>query len=107
VVVDAVSGASDELMPKEVHFDFTLSGRVVAARRAYYLETHVDLNKKTAFAIQHGMPIKGMTTEQLIACLGEPDRIEEKKNTTEYTYNQLESPCLVIKKDRLVRIKKG
>ena len=76
-IVDLSSGASDELVPKKVHFDFTKAGRAVAHRRQLYLELHSDTREEVHFAILAGLATKGMTKDELIAGFGEPNKIVE------------------------------
>ncbi|MHC4174487.1 MAG: tetratricopeptide repeat protein [Planctomycetota bacterium] len=41
-VVDLSSGASDDLVPDKVHFDFTSTARAIESRKRSYLESHPD-----------------------------------------------------------------
>jgi len=50
-VVDLASGASGELVPKKVHFDFTSAGQAVASLKHKYLESHPDISEEIRFAI--------------------------------------------------------
>ena len=50
-VVDLASGASDELVPNKVHFDFTTTGQEIESRKRSYLESHPDTTDEVRFAI--------------------------------------------------------
>ena len=75
--MDLASGASDELAPEKVHFDFTSTGQAAASRQHSYLESHPDTAKEVRFAILNGLTKKGMTKEELTASLGRPDLIDQ------------------------------
>jgi hypothetical protein len=85
-VIDIVSGSCDELVPKNVHFNFTNSGQEIAKRKNSYLESHPDTKDEVKFAILNGIAVKDMTEEELSASLGEPDQIERTKKHTKYVY---------------------
>jgi hypothetical protein len=85
--VDLASGASDELLPKKVHFDFTSAGQATARRQNSYLESNSDIDEDVRFAILNELAKKGMTKEELIASLGEPDLIEQEEESEVFVYN--------------------
>ncbi len=85
--VDLASGASDELLPKIVHFDFTSSGQAAASRQNSYLESNPETSEEVRFAILNELAKKGMTKEELTASLGEPDLIEQEGETEVFVYN--------------------
>lgn len=104
-VVDIASGACDELIPKEVHFNFTPLGQEIAARKSEYLKTHPEVSEKARFAILNGLSTKGMTKEELIASLGEPDTIEECDKYEKYIYNDMKPKYYFLKNDALEKVK--
>jgi len=73
-VVDIASGASDELVPKTIHFNFTSKGQQAAHRRYTYIRSN-HLDEKIVFAIEHGATVKGMKKADLIASLGNPQNV--------------------------------
>lgn len=85
--VDLASGASDELVPKKVHFDFTSSGQTAASRQNSYLESNPETSKEVRFAILNELAKKGMTKEELTASLGEPDLIDQEGKSEVFVYN--------------------
>ncbi|MHC4586939.1 MAG: hypothetical protein ACYS3N_20605, partial [Planctomycetota bacterium] len=87
--VDLASGASDELLPKKVHFDFTIAGQAVASRKQSYLESNPDTTKEVRFAILNELTKKGMTKEELTASLGKPDLIDQEGESEVFVYNNL------------------
>ncbi len=87
--VDLASGASDELLPKKVHFDFTSAGQAVASRKHSYLESNPDTTKEVRFAILNELTKKGMTKEELTASLGKPDLIDQEGESEVFVYNNL------------------
>jgi len=87
--VDLASGASDELLPKKVHFDFTSAGQAAASRQYSYLESNSDTAEEVRFAILNELAKKGMTKEELIASLGKPDLIDQEGESEVFVYNNL------------------
>ncbi len=85
--VDLASGASDELLPKKVHFDFTSEGQAVASRKHSYLESNPDTAKDVRFAILNELAKKGMTKEELMTSLGKPDLIDHEGESEVFVYN--------------------
>ncbi|MBC8468418.1 MAG: hypothetical protein H8D56_03010 [Planctomycetes bacterium] len=88
--VDLASGASDELVPKKVHFDFTSAGQAVASRQHSYLESNPDTTEEVRFAILNDLAKKGMTKEELMASLGKPDLIDQEGEAEVFVYNNPE-----------------
>ncbi|MCH7559416.1 MAG: hypothetical protein IIB56_18455 [Planctomycetes bacterium] len=86
-VVDLASGASDELVPKKVYFDFTSAGQAVASRQRSYLESNSDTAEEVRFAILNELAKKGMTKEELMASLGKPDLIDQEGESEVFVYN--------------------
>ncbi|UCF15398.1 MAG: hypothetical protein JSW59_18490 [Phycisphaerales bacterium] len=86
-VVDLASGACYELHPENVHFDFMSAGQAVASRQRSYLESHSETAKEVRFAILNELAKKGMTKEELIASLGEPDLINQEGESEVFVYN--------------------
>ena len=84
--VDLASGASDELVPKTVHFDFTSAGQAAVSRQNSYLESNPDTAKEVRFAILNELAKKGMTKEELIASLGKPDLIDQEGESEVFVY---------------------
>lgn len=87
--VDLATGASDELLPKKVHFDFTRAGQAAVIRQQSYLESNSDTAKDIRFAILNELAEKGMTKEELTASLGEPDLIDQEGEFEVFVYNNL------------------
>ena len=85
--VDLASGASDEIVPNKVHFDFTPEGRAAENRKRLYLELNPDTDQDVRFAILNEMAEKGMTKNELTASLGEPDMIDLEEETEVFVYN--------------------
>ena len=85
--VDIASGASDELVPKKVHFDFTSAGQAVVNRQLSYLESNPETTKEVRFAILNELAQKGMTKEELMASLGKPDLIDQEGDSEVFVYN--------------------
>jgi hypothetical protein len=88
--IDLATGASDELVPKKVHFDFTSAGQAAASRQHTYLESNSDTAEEVRFAIMNEMATKGMTKEELTASLGEPDLIDQEEESEVFVYNDRE-----------------
>jgi len=86
--VDLASGASDEIVPKSIHFDFTSAGQVEARRRNSYLESNPETSKEVRFAILNGLAKKGMTQEELTASLGTPDLMDQEGEFEVFVYNE-------------------
>lgn len=90
MIVDASSGASDEIMPKEIHFDFSAEGMTTANRRAEYIKAHPEIKKEIKWAISNGIIVKKMTKEMVLAIAGEPDeRMQYDNNYERFVYNDL------------------
>ena len=87
--VDLASGASDELLPQKVHFDFTSAGQAAASRQQSYLESNSDTAEEVRFAILNELAKKGMTKEELTASLGKPDLIDQEGESEIFVYNNL------------------
>ena len=104
-VVDIVSGACDELVPKSIHFNFTVSGQKVAKRRNLYLESHPGTKDGIRFAILNGIAAKGMTEKELVASLGDPDQIERSEKHDKYVYANQKPESYYFKKGVLVETK--
>ncbi|MCP4610176.1 MAG: hypothetical protein GY845_15815 [Planctomycetes bacterium] len=86
--VDLASGASDEIVPKAIHFDFTSEGQAVARRQNSYLESNPEISKEVRFAILNGLAKKGMTKEELTASLGTPDLMDQEGECEVFVYNE-------------------
>ena len=86
--VDLASGASDEIVPKTIHFDFTSAGQAIASRQNSYLESNPETSKDVRFAILNGLAKKGMTKEELTASLGKPDLMDQEGECEVFVYNQ-------------------
>lgn len=86
-VVDLASGASDDLVPDKVHFDFTTTGLAIESRKRSYLESHPDTTDEVRFAILSEMAKKGMTKDELIASFGEPTEIVEEGKYEVFFYD--------------------
>ena len=86
-VVDLVSGASDDLVPDKVHFDFTTTGLAIESRKRSYLESHPDTTDDVRFAILSELDEKGMTKDELIASFGEPPEIVEDGKYEVFIYD--------------------
>lgn len=61
--VDLASGASYELRPEEVHFDFTSTSQAVASHQRSYLELHSETAEEVRFAILNEPANNVMTKE--------------------------------------------
>ena len=85
--MDLASGASDELLPKQVHFDFTSAGQAAASRQQSYLASNSDTSEEVRFAILNELAKKGMTKEELTARLGKPDMIDREEESEVFVYN--------------------
>jgi len=85
-IVDLSSGASDDLVPDKVHFDFTTTGLVIESRKRSYLESHLDTTDEVRFAILNELAIKGMTKDELIASFGKPTEITEEGKYEVFIY---------------------
>ena len=99
--VDITSGACDELVPKDVQFDFTSTGQAIARRKRLYFESHPDTNDEIRFAIMHEMGKKGMTKDELIAGLGEPNRIDKTRKYEKFIYDNRKPKCYYFKEGTL------
>jgi len=86
--VDLATGASHELAPKAIHFDFTSEGQAAAHRQNSYLESNPDVSKEVRFAILNGLAKKGMTEEELTASLGTPDLMDQEGDYEVFVYNE-------------------
>ncbi|MDT8303190.1 MAG: hypothetical protein RQ760_17055 [Sedimentisphaerales bacterium] len=86
--VDLATGASDELVPKTIHFDFTSEGQAAASRQNSYLESNPEVSKEVRFAILNGLAKKGMTKEELTASLGTPDLMDQEGEFEVFVYNE-------------------
>ena len=86
--VDLATGASDELVPKAIHFDFTIAGQAAASRQNSYLESNPEISKEVRFAILNGLAKKGMTKEELTASLGTPDLMDQEGECDVFVYNE-------------------
>jgi len=104
-IVDAVSGASDELQPKSVYFDFTSAGQSVASRKRSYLESHPDTEEEVRFAILNELSRKGMTKEELMASLGKPDLIDQEEKYEVFVYNSRKPQRYYLKNGTLEKVK--
>jgi hypothetical protein len=100
--VDLASGASDELYPKKVHFDFTSEGQAVERRKHSYLESNSDTTKDVRFAILNELAKKGMTKEELMASLGKPDQIDQEGESEVFVYNNRKVQRYYLKNGILV-----
>ena len=85
--IDIASGASDELIPCKVHFDFTSAGIAAVNRKRSYLEAHPNITDQIRFAILNELSVKGMTKEELQASLGPPDQVAAEQEYEKFTYN--------------------
>ena len=99
--VDLASGASDELVPKKVHFDFTIAGQAAASRKNSYLESNPDTAEDIRFAILNELVKKGMTKEELMASLGKPDLIDQEGESEVFVYNNREVQRYYLKNEIL------
>jgi len=104
-IVDAASGASDELQPKKVHFNFTSAGQAALNRQRLYLDSHPDIDEKVRFAILNELSRKGMTKEELIASLGKPDLIDQEAKYEVFVYNGREPERYYLKNETLEKVK--
>ena len=86
--IDLASGASDEIVPKTIHFDFTSAGQAIASRQNSYLESNPEISKEVRFAILNGLAKKGMTKEELTASLGTPDLMDQEGECEVFVYDQ-------------------
>ena len=86
--VDLATGASDEIVPKAIHFDFTIAGQAAASRQNSYLESNPEISKEVRFAILNGLAKKGMTKEELTASLGKPDLMDQEGECEVFVYNE-------------------
>jgi hypothetical protein len=75
-----------------------------AERRREYRRTHPELTVKIHNAIANEQALEGMTKEQLIVSLGEPDRITQEGDWDRLTYNDREPKCYFLKNGLLVRM---
>ena len=86
--VDLATGASDEIVPKAIHFDFTSEGQAAAHRQNSYLESNPEASKEVRFAILNGLAKKGMTKEELTASLGTPDLMDQEGDYEVFVYDE-------------------
>jgi hypothetical protein len=105
--IDLASGASDELVPKKVHFDFTSAGQAAASRQQSYLESHSDTTEEVRFAILNEMATKGMKKEELTASLGQPDLIDQEGEFEIFVYNNQKDQYYYLKDGILQEIVSG
>jgi len=105
--VDLASGASDELLPKKVHFDFTSAGQAAASRQQSYLESNSDTSEDVRFAILNELAKKGMTKEELTASLGKPDLIDQEGEFEIFVYNNQKDQYYYLKDGILKEIVSG
>ena len=105
-VVDLASGASGELTPSKVHFDFTSTGQAAAKRKLSYLESHPDIKDEIRFAILNELAAKGMTKEELIASFGEPSQLNIEGKYEVFVYNNREPKFYYFKDGILEKTKK-
>lgn len=103
-VIDLASGACDELQPKEIHFDFTQAGQQLANQRSAYLKEHSGIEEKYAFAIEHGLLTNGMTREQVLVSLGQPDEEMTEKKKMILVYSKPKPAKLTFRREKLVTI---
>ncbi len=110
MIIDVVSGASDELTPKSVHFDFTPKGQELERKRVAYIKEfkakHPKKYKSRVFAIQHGLVLKGMTKDDVTASVGSPVRVETKKHSEIWYYGNPEAFKYTFKKDKVESVRK-
>jgi len=105
-IVDISSGASDKLVPENVHFDFTELGQAVAKRKQSYLRACPETKEKNRFAIQNSLSTKGMNKNELIASYGMPEKIYKEKKYEVFVYNNHEPKSYYFKKGILKKTKK-
>lgn len=103
VVVDLVSGASGQLSPAAVHFDFTETGLLSEKRKNEYLTSHPDLKKTVRTAILYERPYSGMKREELVAAFGEPDQTVEEGKYEKYIYLKRDPQCWYIRNGSVIR----
>jgi hypothetical protein len=95
--VDLASGASDEIVPKTIHFDFTSAGQAIASRQNSYLESNPEISKEVRFAILNELAKKGMTKEELTASLGTPDLMDQEGECEVFVYNKQKAQRYYLK----------
>lgn len=103
-VVDLASGACDELQPEEIHFDFSSSGQQIANAKSNYLKNNPSLDEKIAFAIENGLLTTGMTKEQVLLSLGEPDEATIDGKHEILVYSKPKPAVLTFKEEKLIKI---
>ena len=104
MIIDASSGASDELFPKKIHFDFSPEALAKAHRRAEFIKTYPEIKKELKWAISNGIITKKMTREMVIASVGEPDERMPYKKYERFVYNNLKPRSYYFnKKDILTK----
>jgi hypothetical protein len=102
-VVDVCSGASGTLCPAEVYFDFTEKGQALAKRQGDFIRDHPALDPKIRFALSNGIPVRGMTKEQLLVCIGDPAQTLTQGKYEVLVYENRKPKKFFLKKDVVER----
>ncbi len=101
--VDVASGAANKLVPSEVYFDFTEKGQAIARQQKEFIENHPEMKADIRFAIQNGLPVCGMTQDQLLACIGSPDTRREEGKYEILVYDSRQPKHYYLKNNVLER----
>jgi hypothetical protein len=102
-VVDVCSGAGGALCPAEVYFDFTPKGQALAKRQSDFLKDNPALDPKIRYAIGNGVPVRGMTREQLLVCIGDPAQILTEGKVEVLVYENRKPKKFFLKKGLVER----
>jgi hypothetical protein len=81
-----------------VAFDFTPKGQALAKRQSEFLKDNPGLDPTIRFAILNGLPVRGMTKEQLVVCIGDPSQTETKGGTEVLVYENRKPRQFFLKK---------